>query len=348
MMIWYLLAHFDRSLFDIRIVSFSSGELMKQLPTDVKGYVITRTLSLFEKVLFKLGIHVLSRSIRRIQEEFKADIWYVNTIILPEVYVEAPAFGVKIVTHFHELPLSFEALKRQDMVRIIELSDMLIGCAQCVCDAIEVSGGKNVRLLHSFIDTSRIHFDSKKGEAIRAQLQIKKTDTVWVVSGKCDTRKGFDFLPKIAAQLPNSHHIIWLGSSMESAYSAYVESAISQSKYGAKIHLLGVQDVDYYDYLALSDGFLLLSREDPFPLVMLEAAYLNKPIFSFDSGGVREFLQDGMGKIISNFDTLAMAEILKDFKPEHPVSSLNISRDRAMQFDSNPQMRAWEKLMLRM
>ncbi len=69
-----------------------------------QGYLVNRTFNLFEKIIFKFGIYVVNRSIRRIQEEFKVAIWYVNTIILPEVYIEAPSFGVKIVTHFHELP----------------------------------------------------------------------------------------------------------------------------------------------------------------------------------------------------------------------------------------------------
>jgi len=53
----------------------------------------------------------------------------------------------------------------------------------------------------------------------------------------------------------------------------------------------------------------LVSREDPFPLVCLEAASLGKPIVCFDkAGGMPEFVEDDCGFIVPYLDTEAMAE----------------------------------------
>jgi glycosyltransferase involved in cell wall biosynthesis len=345
MMIWYILKHFDRSLFEITVVSFSDGELMKELPADVKGFVINKNFSLLDKLKFKLGHNPISKAIQQIQQEIQAAIWYVNTITLPEVYPLAKGFSVKVVTHFHELPLSFGILKQQDLEVIIENSDLNIGCAACVCDAIEQTGGKNVALLYSLVDTAGIQVDAKRIAILKEQLGIQENDTVWVMSGTTDQRKGFDFLPKIAAQLPESHHLIWVGGKQHTGFSYYVEQVCERLQRGAKIHILGSQKADYYNYLALADAFLLLSREDPYPLVMIEAAFLGKPIFAFQSGGVREFVQQGMGGIVQNFDITALVDVMTQWKQGLLPTDATISKARASQFDALVQLKNWEKIM---
>jgi glycosyltransferase involved in cell wall biosynthesis len=52
------------------------------------------------------------------------------------------------------------------------------------------------------------------------------------------------------------------------------------------------------DYYCAMDVFALTSREDPFPLVMLEAGLSNLPVICFaDSGGGPEFVNKGAGLV---------------------------------------------------
>ena len=56
------------------------------------------------------------------------------------------------------------------------------------------------------------------------------------------------------------------------------------------------------------DIFLLPSREDPFPLVMLDSASLEIPIVCFDkSGGAREFVEEDSGYIVPYMDIESMS-----------------------------------------
>src|SRR6185312_17200948 len=56
------------------------------------------------------------------------------------------------------------------------------------------------------------------------------------------------------------------------------------------------------------DVFVLLSREDPFPLIVLEAAFLYKPIIAFEnSGGIPEFIEHGAGMLAPYLDTSEIA-----------------------------------------
>ena len=58
--------------------------------------------------------------------------------------------------------------------------------------------------------------------------------------------------------------------------------------------------------IAGADVFTLPSREDPFPLVVLEAMALARPVVAFDVGGVREQLEDA-GVVVPAGDVKAMA-----------------------------------------
>ena len=57
------------------------------------------------------------------------------------------------------------------------------------------------------------------------------------------------------------------------------------------------------------DIFALTSREDPFPLVCMEAASQACPIICFEQGGgMPEFVRDDAGFVVAYGDTAAMAE----------------------------------------
>jgi len=61
------------------------------------------------------------------------------------------------------------------------------------------------------------------------------------------------------------------------------------------------------DIYPIFDIFLLPSREDPFPLVCLEAAAAGLPIVCFkESGGMAEFVGDDAGIVISDFNIHSM------------------------------------------
>jgi glycosyltransferase involved in cell wall biosynthesis len=105
----------------------------------------------------------------------------------------------------------------------------------------------------------------------------------------------------------NNIKLVWVG--------AVTHEFSCQYTYEAK--LLGITDkivftgtkVSPQNYFQLFDVFALTSREDPFPLVAIEAAALNKPVVCFEnSGGMPEFIKDGEnGLVISYGDVNQLA-----------------------------------------
>ncbi|MNQ93868.1 putative teichuronic acid biosynthesis glycosyltransferase TuaC [compost metagenome] len=207
------------------------------------------------------------------------------------------------------------------MSEVFNGTDLLIGCAEIVCDKFREMGHQNTKLLYGFIDHSKIKLQLTK-EVARKKIGLSDDDFVWVISGHTILTKGIEFLIPLVKQLNPSVKIIWIGKEVERGTNFYIKKALEHA-FSNQVMFLGQQREFYYDYLNCADAFLLLSKEDSFPLVMIEAAYLGKPIASFNSGGVSEFVNDDIGTVVNNWNVedlaKAMAEIstnIADYNPE--------------------------------
>ncbi|TDE12487.1 glycosyltransferase [Dyadobacter psychrotolerans] len=349
MMLLYILQQIDRSRFDVGIVSFANGELLKEFPSDIPVFIAPRKYNLTQKIMFHLGNNPTLNYLRKVAKEFKADFWYINTTVLPEVFTVAREFPVKIITHFHELPLTYAYLSRNDMENIITRSDLLIGCSQVTCKAIEQAGGNNVALLYEFIDTGKVVPQPDRTAQLRAELGIPQNDYIWVLSGMTSERKGFDLLPDIAEELDDAQvHLIWVGNIIDDGLVYYIQRRCSNNKSKTRIHLVGKQKEDYYNYLDMGNGFLLTSRQDPFPLVMIEAALLSKPIVSFPSGGASEFIQEGMGFITEDISVKQMVQGMRKVMSGEIVTVPEKSKNRAAAFNVKNGYEQWIEIIDKM
>jgi glycosyltransferase involved in cell wall biosynthesis len=102
----------------------------------------------------------------------------------------------------------------------------------------------------------------------------------------------------------------WLGADEE---NAYVKNLIYDAgKCGIRDQLIFIKPNDKpLDTISQFDVFVLLSREDPFPLIALEAAFLQKPIIAFEnSGGIPELINEGAGLLAPYLDIARMADYI--------------------------------------
>ena len=346
MMLLHLLSRVDLDRFDIGLVSFANGELLNKFPARIRIFVAPSKYTLVQKVFKTLGMNPTLRYLRKVAREFDADVWYVNTTMLPETIILAKEFSTKVITHFHELPLTYSYLTASDFRRVIDYSSLTIGCSLATCKAIADAGGKNVALLYEFIDSSRMDFSLEKSASIRQNLGIPADAFVWICSGMTSERKGFDLIPDIAATLNDTNvHLIWVGQRINDGLVYYTETRIANSTSRTTIHLVGKQAENYFAYLGCGDGFLLTSRQDPFPLVMLEAAHLGKPIASFPSGGVSEFVKEGMGAVTDDISVMQLVDSMKKIMCKQIHTDPLISVARAKRFNVENAYRDWLELI---
>ncbi|MEZ0608860.1 glycosyltransferase family 4 protein [Fibrella sp. WM1] len=286
--------------------------------------------SFYEGVYVKAtGTLPVYEALLRYHREIKPDLWYLNTAIQADVAGIARKLGVPYVVHFQELTSTFDEQKADEFLAMLSGATRLIGCSNIVQQRIAQIGFPGAALLNSFVDHSKIQVRQDR-MALRRQVGLPDDAFVWLMSGTESLRKGYDLVPDILTNLPANAYLVWLGKPRDSALRVYVEQRVKHEN--LRYLALGEHSSDYFDYLNIADGFVLTSREDPHPVVMIEAAALGKPIAAFDSGGVTEFVQPGMGGVVASFNPADLARLMRDIMDGSLPVSAATSQAHASQF----------------
>ena len=346
--LWHIIKHLTNSTIEAVVYSKQDGDLFKNSPPAVHTFQHKWKRNFFYH-FFETVCHKLTKKtpeqwyVKYIHRKFKPQLWYLNTMTMPEFADMAHEMSVPYVVHVHEMLSLFDTQKSANFIKMLANAKMVIACSKATQKILEDIQLKNVHLLTSFLDLEKIKITKSRTE-IREELRLPKNAFVWVMSGSISMRKGIDFVPDLLRLLPQNHYLVWLG-----ADSIYMANYYSQRRVEAEklnfIALGSKNDEDYYNYFNICDGFVLLSREEPFGLVMVEAAYLGKPIVSFDSGGPSEFVQEEMGKVIKCFDLVSMSEEMILIANNKTVINIEKLKARAMEFDIQNQLPKWQKLI---
>lgn len=349
MVLWYLLKNLDPEKYAVYVFCIAEGELYKTLPYHVKKSVPYRSSGkrkhkILMRILKLFGINIMEFQIKRMQKKFQADVWYFNSIVMPEVFELACNLDVKIITHFHELLHAYTFIRYEDLKQILSYSDTCIACSQEVRDKITDMGHPDVRIQYSFIDTGLININPTRVDKIKEELGILPSDFVWVISGVATYMKGLDrILPILGAFRDQAVKIIWIGRLLNTGLDFYVKY-VAEDKFPGKLIFTGALSGDYYDYMAVGNGFLSISREECLSLAMLEAAYLGIPIVTVNKGIAVPFIQEGMGKVIksSNVEDITAA---MDWLHHHLTQNPRKLKESAMEYSLQKQLPHFEALI---
>jgi glycosyltransferase involved in cell wall biosynthesis len=264
---------------------------------------------------------VKDRSIRgRVAFASKFDLIYANCSVSASVFDYLPPDHAPIISHIHELEYGLcHGISEPVRDQLVRHTDRYIAAADCVAQALThhfVIPPDQVAVHHAFVDVKRMVADRMNhGPAARQELGIPADAFVVGSSGIRDWRKATDLFLLLAARLtrlptPRPFYFVWVGGKSE---------GLERGALAHDLRCLDIEDrVRFVDatpvparYFSTFDVFMLTSREDPFPLVSLEAALLELPILSFDSGGARELIENGdIGRVVPYSDLDAMADAL--------------------------------------
>jgi glycosyltransferase involved in cell wall biosynthesis len=349
MVLWYLLRNINHQEYDVAVFCIRKGELFDLLPEAIEKHVMykhspKRKDRAFRRLIKIFGMKPLHYQLSRIQRTFKADIWYVNTVAVSEVFELPRPEGVKIVTHIHEYLHAFNTVRRHILERVFSYSDAWIGCSAMVCEKLSDLKDTNVYLQNSFIDTETIKTDPERIREIKVRLGISTKDFVWVVSGGAQYMKGLDYVLPILEYFKDQHiKVLWLGPQLDNGLEYYVRN-VAQKKYPNRLIFAGDLSDDYYNYMSVANGFLLLSREETFSLVMLEAAYLGIPMVAFETGIAAQFIEGDMGICV---DQGNLEELVNGMQRVHEGLEIDVAkmREAAMIYDVKHQLPLYEGLI---
>ncbi len=199
--------------------------------------------------------------------------------------------GIHFLFLIHELPT---LLRSRDldapMKQACALARNVIVPARSVARKLDLEAAKNLKILPQGL-YSATPLSLQTRQVIRKQMGFGGTDPVVIGAGYADLRKGFDLFLQLWRKLGGTIHCVWLGDidpSLKDNLHVELENACSSGTF----HMPGRID-NVPAWLAAADVFVLPSREDPYPSVVLEALASGLPCVAFENaGGIPDLLKE--------------------------------------------------------
>ncbi len=161
----------------------------------------------------------------------------------------------------------------------------------------------------------KIEVSQRLRDERRKEFGVGKQQRFLIGMGYADLRKGFDLFLQTWRLVRKAGapvvHFCWVGD-MDPALKNMMRDEIADAEATGTFHMAGYRK-DVSSFLSAADGFVLSSREDPFPSVVLEALSAGLPVFAFDrAGGIPDVLREvALGHVVPFGDTVALASAMQ-------------------------------------
>lgn len=262
------------------------------------------------------------------------DLVYLNTTATGLALDFLGAQACPVLTHVHELePTIQHYVGQEPFRRVCNRTSRYIAVSEAVRDNLTVNHQippDKIDLILPFIQVPPYPESGALNQrtALAERLGIPGDAMVVGAVGSPFWRKGIDLLVPLARVIGRKKterqvHFVWVGGADGS-------ETICQMRYDAR-HA-GVADRIHHvpntpnvlQWIAGFDALALLSREDPYPLVALEAASLGKPVLCFEgAGGIPDFVGSECGHVSPYLDLDDMARfillLLSDSRLGHQI-----------------------------
>jgi len=245
------------------------------------------------------------------------DLIYSNTGTNGRIVAALAHLHRPVITHLHEMRYALAMWGENAFDHVLALTTQWICASRPVLDNLcTVQGVDSTRpvIIPDFIQPAppgKSFTDDRF--AILKSLGLSDPVRLILGVGTFDWRKGADLFLQVAGQTlrhnPSPHlHFVWIGDEgLDDVSRLRAEIEIQGMGIADRLHLCGFQE-NIRACIAQSELFLLPSREDPCPLVALEASALGKPILCFQgAGGIADLAQRGAGVAVDFMDVGAMS-----------------------------------------
>ena len=284
-------------------------------------YIILKSGGALEEEFKKYGsVFNISREYKNLQAlidnlyALNVRVAICNTVVCGDIVKIISEKGIKALALVHELPWiinSYGLVGSLD--NIFKYAHKVIYPSDFVRKKVDVNKlvpEDRIRIMPQGLFNEN-SYENKKEEArtiLRNMLKLPQTSKIALGVGYGDYRKGVDLFVDVAKHMQNLKqdmdiYFIWIGSIEKTMIPKVV------NKIDKVIFLEPVKDLSLY--YSGADIFLLTSREDPFPSVVLEAMNARLPVLAFeDAGGYIDIVSDDTGGLVKYKDTKKMAEKL--------------------------------------
>lgn len=285
------------------------------------------------------------------------DLVWNNTLVNGRLL---PAIGrgvgrAPIITHVHELGLGVNLYTEPEaLAQTLQHSHGYVAASAAVGDFLHCEHAVDrdrIRVAHEFIDVAatraaaRQPLDDPELEAL-----VAHPGPVVLACAVLEWRKAPEIFLQVAHVLAARHpgldaRFCWVGGPERERRK--LEFDIDRMGLRPVVKMIG-ERTNPAPYLERADVLLMPSREDCYPLAMLEAAALRTPTIAFaGSGGTPEFLVDGAGETVPYLDVTAMAdrlaEVLRDQERRAALGARAAERVEATADRDVGAERAWSQ-----
>ena len=246
------------------------------------------------------------------------DLIFANTIAsLPIVEWmmadDAGLAALPLVVYVHESHFLLRSGDRWATERMLRRARLIFAVSSSVRQTLEkvIQPSARIAVVSGFLLEHSGGGDAIEPPVVKAA--VRSGAKIIGGMGTITSYKGTDLFIAVAIRirqlLPTQQlRFIWLGQELDPDLRRLLEHDIERAGLGDVVALPGrtADPISFFESLSL---FLLPSREDSWPLVMLEAAAAGVPIVCFQrSGGAEEFVANGGGAAVPYLDVEAMAQ----------------------------------------
>jgi len=253
-----------------------------------------------------------------------ADIIFSNTVTNAALLKELPIGNKKVFTYIHELWLMTRWMAGEKDVEFLQKISVKV-FVPCLAVRNFLVGqyglpGEKTELLRYVIPT-----EESPAQSVKKEIAAEFPQGKFIVGhcGTLDWRKGFDLFlllvrKLIIEQKRTDIHFVWIGVDRKEPAYQQLETELEKMQLGNSFTCID-STPHVAGYLSQLDVMALTSREDAFPLVVLEAAGFGVPTVCFEgAGGIPEFTGQDAGVAVPylDIDAMASAIVLLQSDPE--------------------------------
>jgi glycosyltransferase involved in cell wall biosynthesis len=225
---------------------------------------------------------------------------------------------VPVVSHCHELESLIQLSGIDNFNSLKERTTQFVAVSNAVKNNLVANhniSDEKISVIHAFTPIADLSNGEIRAKRSAARHELWIPDDAFVVgaSGTLNWRKAPELFVQLAHAVKSRKSKIpiffaWIGGAGKDDFRLFeLNYDANRLDISDRIRFLE-HTSNPLDYFAAIDVFAMVSREDPYPLVCLEAASLGKPVICFaDAGGMPEFVEDDCGYVVPYLDISAFA-----------------------------------------
>ncbi|WP_319402162.1 glycoside hydrolase family 99-like domain-containing protein [uncultured Anaeromusa sp.] len=304
--------------YEVFLILKSGGVLEAEFAKHGHVYVLERDYAIREKLD---GLVTMLR-------QSGVGVAVCNTVVTGDVLRVLSEAGMRTVSLIHELPGIIKSYQQENNAAYIaKYADKVVFPSEYVKKHFlsvvpELAAEKTCIRPQGLCKRNR-YKESKEiaRRQLRQEMNLPSEAKILLGVGYADERKGIDLFVEVALQVATKDeaaHFIWIGRWEDSMREA-VAKKLNKHPAARQIHFLDARE-DISLFYAGADLYLMTSREDPFPCVVVDSMDVGVPVVGFaDAGGFSDIVTEQTGKLVPYLDVGAMRDAIIELLAQEKV-----------------------------